>query len=100
MSALLGNALQGAVQVLFVGLLLGAGLPAVFALGIRALAWADGGEAEVAGGRPQPLGRVLATACFALVGLGVLLGLAIIVSGGFGVELGLDGLVPTVRREE
>lgn len=88
MSALLGHALSGAVQVLFVGLVLGAGLPAVFALGIRALAWADGGDAEVARGRPQPLGRVLAYTCFALTGIGVLLGLAVIVSGGIGFELG------------
>ncbi len=100
MSALLGHAAQGAVQVLFVGLLVGAGLPAVFALGIRALAWADGGDAEVSHGRPQPVGRVLAYACFALVGVGVLLGLAVIVSGGVGLELGLDGMVPTIRREE
>jgi hypothetical protein len=99
-SSLVGHALEGAAQVLFVGLLLGAGLPAVFALGIRALAWGDGGDAEVAHGRPQPVGRALAYACFGLVGLGVLLGLAVIVGGGFGVELGLEGMVPTVRKEE
>ncbi|GGK77264.1 hypothetical protein [Ornithinimicrobium pekingense] len=100
MSALLGNALQGAAQVLLVGLVLGAGLPAVFALGIRALAWADGGDAEVTHGRPQPVGRLLAAVCFGLVAAGVLLGLAVIVSGGIGYELGLDGVVPTIRREE
>ncbi len=100
MSGLLGNAVQGAAQVLFVGLLLGAGLPTVFALGIRALAWADGGDAEVAHGQPRPVGRVLAAACFVLAGAGVLLGLAVIVSGGFGPELGMDGVVPTIRREE
>jgi hypothetical protein len=98
-SALLGHALQGAAQVLLVGLLLGAGLPAVFALGIRALAWAEGGDAEVSNAPPQPLGRVLAYACFTLVAVGVLLGLAVIVSGGVGIELEMDGLVPTVRRE-
>jgi hypothetical protein len=99
-SALLGNALQGALQVLFVALLLGAGLPAIFALGIRALAWAAGGEAEVSHGRPRPVGRVLAAACFVLAGAGVLLGLAVIVSGGTGIELGAGGAVPTFRREE
>lgn len=100
MSALLGQALQGAVQVLVVGLVLGAGLPAVFALGIRALAWAEGGDAEVSHARPRPIGKVLALVCFALVGAGVLLGLAVIVSGGLGVELGMDGLVPTIDRED
>jgi hypothetical protein len=99
-NALLGHAVEGAVQVLFVGLLVGAGLPAIFALGIRAMAWADGGDAEMAHGQPQPVGRLLAYLCFALVGAGVLVGLAVIVSGGLGVELGLDGMMPTVRREE
>lgn len=100
MNGLLGHALAGASQVLLVGLLLGAGLPAIFALGIRALAWGAGGDAEVTQGRPQPLGKALAWACFGLVGLGVLVGLAVIVSGGFGYELGLDGMVPTISREE
>lgn len=100
MSGLLGHAAQGAVQVLFVGLVLGAGLPAVFALGIRALAWAGGGDAEVSHGRPQPFGWVLAAVCFLLVGAGVVLGLAVIVSGGFGLELGMDGIVPTIRKGE
>lgn len=100
MSTLLGHALEGAVQVLVVGLLLGAGLPAVFALGVRALAWGEGGDAEVSRARPRPGGRALAYVCFGVVGLGVLLGLAVIVSGGFGVELGMDGLVPTIEREE
>ena len=100
MSALLGNALQGGIQVLLVGLLLGAGLPAVFALGIRSLAWAAGGEAEVSHARPRPVGRLLASLCFGLVGAGVLLGLAVIVSGGVGLELVLDGGVPSLRREE
>ncbi|SOC57047.1 hypothetical protein SAMN05421879_11070 [Ornithinimicrobium cerasi] len=98
-NGLLGHALQGAAQVLLVGLLLGAGLPAIFALGIRALAWAEGRDAEVSHAEPQPLGRVLAYLCFALAGIGVLLGLAVIVSGGVGMELVMDGLVPTIRRE-
>ena len=100
MSALLVNFAQGGLQVLAVGLVLGAGLPAVFALGIRALAWADGGDAEVGHGRPQPLGRLLAALCFLVVAAGVLLGLAVIVSRGVGLELGLDGIVPTISREE
>lgn len=100
MSTLFWHALQGAGQVLMVGLLLGAGLPAVFALGIRALAWAEGGKAEVSQARPRPIGKVLALVCFALVGAGVLFGLAVIVSGGLGVELGMDGLVPTTERED
>jgi hypothetical protein len=40
-------ALQGAWKVLAASLILGAGLPIIFALGIRSLAWGSGGEAEV-----------------------------------------------------
>ena len=47
-------ALEGAMRVLVVGLVFGAGLPAVYALGIRALAYGDGGDAEVSHARPAP----------------------------------------------
>ena len=60
-----GFALEGAWKVLAVGLVLGAGLPAVFAFGIRALAYGAGGEAEAGGGSPHPAGRLLAGLCFA-----------------------------------
>ncbi len=40
-------ALQAGVQVLFAALLLGAGLPAIFALGMKGLAYGQGGTAEV-----------------------------------------------------
>ena len=42
-------ALGGAWNVLWVGLLLGAGLPAIFALGIRALSYGVGGDAASLG---------------------------------------------------
>ena len=44
-----GFALQGAWKVLAAGLILGAGLPLLFALGIRSLAYGAGGEAEEIG---------------------------------------------------
>ena len=43
----LGFALDGAWKVLLAGLVLGAGLPVLFALGIRSLAYGAGGDAEV-----------------------------------------------------
>lgn len=99
MENLLMLALGGAARVLAAGLVLGAGLPLIFALGIRALAWAEGGDAELSHARPQPLGKVLAWLCFGIVVLGVLLGLAIIVTSGMGLEIVFDGIVPTVQRE-
>lgn len=81
-------ALDGAWKVLLTGLLLGAGLPAIFALGIRALAYGRGGSAEVdAGAPPHPAGQVVGAACFALVLVGVGLGLTFIVASGFGKAL-------------
>jgi hypothetical protein len=79
----LGFALEGAWQVLAVGLLLGAGLPAVFALGIRSLAWGTGGAAEVAADAPpHPVGRVLAGLCFLVVVVGIGAGLYVILAAG------------------
>ncbi len=81
-------------QVLLVSLVLGAGLPVLFALGLRAAAWGAGGDAErhAAGAAPapHPLGRVLAVLCFALVVAAVLLGITFVVAGGFGRELDLS----------
>lgn len=70
-------------QVLAVGLLLGAGLPALFAVGMRSLAVgrtvsADG--ATLTGG-PSVLGRIGATLAFGLVGLAVIFGIVVIVFG-------------------
>ncbi|GAA0487941.1 hypothetical protein Ade02nite_12190 [Paractinoplanes deccanensis] len=92
----LGFALEGAWKVLLAGLLLGAGLPALFALGIRSLAWGAGGDAEVSHARPNPLGTVLGYALFAIVILGVLLGITFIVASGFGKTISFDHIYPTI----
>lgn len=75
------------VKVIVVGLALGAGLPAVFALGLRALSVgtvvpaADGDPAGVRVER-SPAMTLAAAACFAVVGIAVVAGIAWIVSGG------------------
>jgi hypothetical protein len=92
-------ALEGALRVLVVGLVLGAGLPAAFALGIRALAYGQGGEAEVSHDRPHPMGKALAALAFAVVVAGVLLGLSVIVASGFGKELVFDPFPTFVDKE-
>ena len=93
----LGFALDGAWRVLLAGLLLGAGLPAVFALGVRAMAYGQGGAAETdPAARPHPAGRALGTLCFALVLIAVALGITFIVATGFGKQLSFEHIYPTL----
>ena len=94
-------ALQGAWRVLLASLILGAGLPALFGLGIRSLAWGAGGEPEVhesgvTGPTPRPLGTVAGWVLFAIVLLGVALGIAFIVAGGYGKALSFEHVFPTI----
>jgi hypothetical protein len=97
----LGFALDGAWQVLLAGLLLGAGLPVIFALGIRSLAW-GAGEATVnqsgvtVPGTKRPVGTAIGYALFAVVVIGVLLGITFIVASGFGYKLDFSGILPTL----
>jgi hypothetical protein len=93
-------ALQAGAQVLFAALLLGAGLPAIFALGMRSLAYGAGGTAEVAvESKPRPVGKVLAAVCFGVVVVAILLGISWIVGTGMGYSLVFDHLIPTVRKK-
>ena len=97
----LGFALGGAWKVLLSGLILGAGLPMLFALGIRSLAWGAGGDAEVhasgtSGPAARPIGTVLGYALFAIVLIGVALGITFIVASGFGKALSFEHVYPTI----
>ena len=93
----LGFAVDGAWRVLLAGLVLGAGLPVLFALGIRSLAWGAGGDTSpITGAAPRRLGTVLGYALFAVVVLGVLLGITFIVAGGFGKALSFEHVYPTI----
>jgi hypothetical protein len=70
-------------QVLAVGVLLGAGLPALFALGLRSMnvgrtVSADGSTFT---GQTTPAGRAGGYLCFALVVAAALFGIVIIVFG-------------------
>jgi hypothetical protein len=100
-----GFALQGAWKVLVAGLVLGAGLPILFGLGIRALAWGAGGDAElhaegVTTAKAHPLGTVLGWACFLVVVLGVALGITYIVATGFGKTLSFEHIYPTIVNKK
>jgi len=94
----LGFALEGAGKVLLASVLLGAGLPLLFALGVRALAYGAGGDAEpgVAGPPARRLGTVTGIILFGIVVLGVLLGIAFIVAGGFGKTLSFQHFYPAI----
>lgn len=91
--------LAGAAQVLLASLIFGVGLPVVFALGIRAYGWGSGqmrsGDEEVGTAR-RTFGRILLWSCLAVVILGLLAGLAVILSSGLGMDLHFDGLVPVL----
>ena len=86
--------------MLFAALLLGAGLPAIFALGMRSLAYGAGGTAEVAmDSKPRPIGKVLAAVCFGVVVAAILLGITWIVATGMGYSLVFDHLLPSFRKK-
>lgn len=91
-------ALDASWRVLLVGVVLGAGLPTLYALGIRALAWGTGGEAQIheAGVelKPHLLGRLIAYTLFTLVVVSVLLGIGYIVAHGLGMTITFDGIIP------
>lgn len=86
-------------EILLIGLLLGAGLPAIFAAGVRAWAWGAGGDAEVSHAKPQPWGKVLAGLCFAVVLLTIVTGIVMIVASGFGYRLDFGHVVPVLVRK-
>lgn len=104
-------ALDGAWRVLLAGLLLGAGLPVLFAFGIRALSFGgtpaavadgDGTASPTAPSVPatHPIGKVLGGACFAVVIAGVALGITFVVATGFGKTLSFEHVYPTVVAKQ
>jgi hypothetical protein len=91
-------ALQGAWKVLAVGLVLGAGLPVIFGLGIRSLALGAGGDAEVDHAQPKPIGKVLAALCFLIVLLGVAVGITVVVASGYGKAVSFEHIYPVLVK--
>lgn len=81
-------------------LVLGAGLPILYAVGIRALAWGAGGDAEVAHARPNPLGRVLAGVIFLIVAYAIAAGIVYIIATGKGsnYDITFKHLIPEIEK--
>ncbi len=93
-------ALDGAWQVLLAGLVFGAGLPLVFAVGIRTAAWGTGGAAETSHTRPHPVGWAVSTICLLVVLAGIGLGITIIAATGFGKAVSFEHGYPTIVEKE
>ncbi|WP_415085947.1 hypothetical protein [Micropruina sp.] len=85
--------------MLLVGVVIGAGLPALFAFGIRTLAIGAGGDAEVGHEPGKPAMKLVAYLCFALVLAVIAIGIAIIVSSGFGYNVSFDNIFPTFVKK-
>lgn len=93
-------ALNAVWKVLLVGLILGAGLPALFAVGVRGLAIGNGHEREDGTvHQPNPLGNVLAGLAFLIVIVAVVLGVAMIVASGFKYELTFENIYPWFQKK-
>jgi hypothetical protein len=82
---ILAKALDALWQVLLVGVLLGVGLPALFALGVRSLNTSrqlvSVGSAGEEVTKPSPAGLAGGVVCFGLCILAVLFGIVVIVYG-------------------
>ena len=88
-------AIEGGWKVLWVGVILGAGLPLIFALGVRSLALGTSG-ATTESHEPNPAGKALAALCFLAVAVAVALGITVIVAAGFGKVVSFDHVYPTL----
>jgi hypothetical protein len=90
--------LQDIWKVLLYSLLLGAGLPVIYAVGVRVsalgTAGADGVQTQALR-RRHLLGRAVAAVCFAVVLAGIGLGLAYIWASGHGDQLSFEHVYPT-----
>ena len=89
---------DAAWKVLVAGLVLGAGLPALFAAGVRfnAVGVADDGTVATGSGS-RTVWVVLAWLCFGLAALAVALGLMVIIAAGFGKEVSFEHVFPTLQ---
>jgi len=98
-------ALQAIWKVLIASVALGAGLPAIFALAVRALAWgapaeegpgagASAGSTGSAGSRVA--GRILAGLLLLVVAYGVVSGLLFIIASGQGKDISFAHVIPQI----
>ena len=82
------------MDVIVIGLLVGAGLPAIFSLGMASYAYGSGGDAETDHAPGHPLWRGVGVVCFGIVLAGIALGISIIVAKGFGYHVTFENFLP------
>ena len=93
MSNYLSLTLTGVWKVLAAGLVLGAGLPFVYGLGLRALGIGTTTKANATG-------KLIFTICLAIVLIGVALGLMFIIATGLGKQLVFHGILPAIEPKK
>jgi hypothetical protein len=88
---------DAAWKVLVAGLVLGAGIPALFAFGIRFTAvGASAGDGTATPSAPRAVPVALGWLCFTLAALAVALGITVIVASGFGKMVSFEHVFPTI----
>ena len=90
---------DAAWRVVIAGFVFGAGLPALFAFGVRSEALAHqpagpGDELQVVSSVPPTVNRVIGIVCFAAVLIAVAIGLAVIIAAGFGKQVSFEHVFP------
>ena len=85
------STVEAIFRVLVVGLLFGAGLPALFAVGMRAYAAGEGGvDADGVTQAPHPAMKIVGWALFALVGLIIITAVLWIARASINYHLGIN----------
>jgi hypothetical protein len=92
----LALAADGAWKVLAASLILGAGLPVIFALGVRGRASAAGTEGDGQQTERHPAGNLFFGLCLLVVLLGVAVGITIVVASGLGRAVSFQHIYPTI----
>jgi hypothetical protein len=91
---------EAAWKVLIAGLVLGAGLPALFAAGVRltslGVSETPGPDGTLATHGSRPLPVALGWLCYLIAALAVLLGITVIVAAGLGKEVSFEHVFPTI----
>jgi hypothetical protein len=88
-------------KVALASLILGAGLPVLYASGIRSLAWGSGGNAEVTHARPNPIGKVVAGVIFLIVAYAIISGIVYVIATGKGsnYDITFKNLIPEIQKK-
>ncbi len=94
--------IDAAWQVAVYGLIFGAGLPALFAVGVRSTVLANHAQKGstssigVTSSLPPTVNRVVGVVCFALVVAAVAIGITLIIASGLGKEVSFQHIYPTL----